>query len=212
MNTVQNEKTNPYLNVNYEDCMENKEIYPKLASGTQHQSILLNHEVSCLLKGGYSDISNSARTTQHLVEDTFLHASFSTAREDIPMSVIRNDGSWVESVPTLKVNSDSVQSLVLPIELHKPAKVILVENYTSQDEQGNKLTSFGYYMLDEKNQFFAKVVCIVDHNQQSLIKPDNSVENLIIEARLVERMSFMYENMPDYFAFKYNHLFNVLSV
>ena len=137
---------------------------------------------------------------------------FSTAREDIPMSVIRNDGSWVESVPTLKVNSDSVQSLVLPIELHKPAKVILVENYTSQDEQGNKLTSFGYYMLDEKNQFFAKVVCIVDHNQQSLIKPDNSVENLIIEARLVERMSFMYENMPDYFAFKYNHLFNVLSV
>lgn len=211
MNTVQNEKTNPCRHINYGCYMEKKETYPELVSGKQHHSSLLNHEASCILNGVDNGISDSALMTQLLFEDVSLHASLITKSLNIPMTIIRNNGYWVESVKTLKVSSDSVQSLVLLIELYKPAKVILVENYTSQDEQENQLTSFGYYMVDKDNQFFAKVVCIVDHNQYCVIKPDNRVEDLLFEDRMVERMSFLFENMPDYFSFKYNHLLTVLS-
>lgn len=158
---------------------------------------------SCILGSRYND----EMEIQAFEADLFAHVAFQSFKNYSGFTSTLQcsfEGGWMKNVPTIKIDEYSMKAIVQPIEDYKAKNVVFVFNQTSEDDNGQTLSSCGYYMLDKCNEVIGKVVIIID-STLSCSEAKFAI-NLVRDYEMVERMFFMGKISTDYFKLKYMHL------
>lgn len=182
-------------------CMTDDSVYLSsfMVKNTNQQ---VYSDPSCILARGYK----AEAEIQAFEADLFAHVAFQSFKNYsgfTSMDQYSSEGEWLEHIPTIKIDEYSMKAFVQPIEDYRPKNVIFVFNQTSENDNGQKLSSCGYYMLNERNDVIGKVVIIIDSTLER--SEANVAINLVRDYEMVELIFFMGDISTDYFKLKYMH-------
>lgn len=183
-------------------CMTDESVY-LLSWDETYTNKQVYFDPSCILGSSYKGVME----IQAFEADFFAHVAFQSFKNYSGFTSTEQcslEGEWLKNVPTIKIDEYSMKAFVQPITDYQPKNVVFVFNQTSENDDGQTLSSCGYYMLDKCNKVIGKVVIIID---STLICSEAELAiNLVRDYEMVERIFFMGKISTDYFKLKYMHL------